>query len=260
MTMKNGKTILFASLIVAMILPFSGMQFATAESESEQVQKITQSIQELKEKRDNTDNGVKKVRLGDTIQALKTLREIEILKFRGLENTDISNKLKLELQELLEEKSTQIQSKPMNPESFNLLPLEEGNGWRYDTFVTGLQVTQSCGETVTGQAQGSLTQYESTSYLYVSTDYPSVLHCDKIHEDNLVNVYDLSGMLTRCQVTIPYANGGAYVTCEDFGLLDDALTYNTIVITSNAFYDNGWYDTPFTAYNGIGSIVYHTQP
>ena len=30
--MKNAKTILFASLIAAMILPFSGMQFAAAET------------------------------------------------------------------------------------------------------------------------------------------------------------------------------------------------------------------------------------
>ena len=33
MTYKNAKTILFASLIVAMILPFSGMLTATAQSQ-----------------------------------------------------------------------------------------------------------------------------------------------------------------------------------------------------------------------------------
>ena len=42
MTTKTIKTILFASLIAAMILPFSGMNYATAEEDP--------TVQELKSK------------------------------------------------------------------------------------------------------------------------------------------------------------------------------------------------------------------
>ena len=51
MTTKNAKTILFASLIVAMILPFSGMNFAAAEEKSTYVKMAKQqkSVQNMTE-------------------------------------------------------------------------------------------------------------------------------------------------------------------------------------------------------------------
>ena len=51
MTYKNAKTVLFAGLIAAMILPFSGMQFATAEEQTthdpKMVDYLTSTIQKI---------------------------------------------------------------------------------------------------------------------------------------------------------------------------------------------------------------------
>ena len=46
MTYKNAKTILFASLLVAMILPFSGMQFADAEEQTTKINKLGNAFEE----------------------------------------------------------------------------------------------------------------------------------------------------------------------------------------------------------------------
>ena len=57
MTSSNIKTLLFASLIAAMILPFSGMNYAVAEElDKEKVEKIAKKAQKLMEKIETEDN------------------------------------------------------------------------------------------------------------------------------------------------------------------------------------------------------------
>ena len=71
---KTTKTILFASLIAAMILPFSGMQFAEAEEQTtmtdDQKQKLINKVQRLENRIAETDNEKVKERLKAKIQVV----------------------------------------------------------------------------------------------------------------------------------------------------------------------------------------------
>ncbi len=74
MTYKNTKTILFASLIVAMILPFSGMNYATAEElEKEQVEKIANKATRLMEKLETEQNPVDIEKIQKKLDKLLTI-------------------------------------------------------------------------------------------------------------------------------------------------------------------------------------------
>ena len=129
--------------------------------------------------------------------------------------------------------------------------------YQYDMFTTSLQFTQSCTVPVTGQSSGSVTQYDSTSYMQVTSDYPSTMHCDYDWKDTSVEFTDLSGylgLLSTCQVQVKSSPTGTVTKSCDIGLIDDALRTNTIFVVSNAYYDWGW--LPFTALKGSTFIVY----
>lgn len=259
MTYKNAKTILFAGLIAAMILPFSGMEFATAEEQTgernDKAEKIAQSIKELKDKKNKSVSTEDKKQIDETIKRLKIAEDLAKLEAKGLQSSPQAQDLLSQLEKEINSKGVAVKSHITS--EAETVPMSSGDGWRYDTFATYLQVTSSCNNVVTGQATGSLTQYDEISYWIVTTDYPSVLNCNKIHNDSPARIADLSGsLLPTCDVTIPYHVGTAYVTCEDFGLHDDNLTVNTILVTSNAYYENGWLDIPFTALPGWTLIVY----
>ena len=74
MTLKNSKTILFAGLIAAMILPFSGMDYATAELIDEQKQQFIEQVQQLEKQISQTDDAEQKEILEAKLQNL--LKEI----------------------------------------------------------------------------------------------------------------------------------------------------------------------------------------
>ena len=254
--MKNitnkTKTVLFASLIAAMLLPFGGMQFVSADSENN-AEKIEQSIQELKSQKNSITGEISEDEIEQMIERLEIAKTLEILKSKGLQYSPQAQKLYLELRADIEGNFEPVEGKLVKE-----IPMALQSLWQYDTFATGLQVTFSCSQTMTGQTTGSLTQYDQVSYLVATPNYPSVFDCTKIHNETPVRVTDLSGsLLSTCNVDIPYASGvTAYVTCQDFGLHDDLLTTNVILVESNSFYENGWIDTPFTAYYGWTMIVY----
>lgn len=80
MITKNAKTILFASLIAAMILPFSGMQFATAEeqtiADTKMVEYLTKTIQKTGK------NIEEKTIEGKTYTVSKVVTQLEDNKYR----------------------------------------------------------------------------------------------------------------------------------------------------------------------------------
>jgi len=102
MTTKTIKTILFASLIAAMILPFSGMDFAEAEQEVDKKQRINDVSQKVKEAKiahniekdnvikiykeyfsiKNSDKDVDKVRAKELKAQLKVLDEKGIKEYK----------------------------------------------------------------------------------------------------------------------------------------------------------------------------------
>ena len=74
MTTKTMKTILFASLIAAMILPFSGMQFVVAEEQTEmsddKKQRLINKVQKLEERIAQADDESVKEHLKAKQQAI----------------------------------------------------------------------------------------------------------------------------------------------------------------------------------------------
>ena len=73
MTMKNAKTILFASLIATMILSFSMADYAEAKEQKmldDKKQKLIKKVQKLEEQITKTDNETKKERLIAKQQAI----------------------------------------------------------------------------------------------------------------------------------------------------------------------------------------------
>jgi len=257
MTLKNTKLVLFASLIVAMILPFSGMDFATAEEQTnDNVEKTTQLIDTLKIERDSISIDTKDI--DNQIERLEIARNIMQLEDEGLKYSPQAQDLFKKLQKNLDANVVVIEGKITSLDGIS--PPISSSDWQYDEFITGLQITQSCNETMIGQSSGSLTQYDDVSYLIVTPDYPSVFDCNKIHSNIPIDMYDLSGMLHgSCHVDITYASGvTAVVTCEDFGLNDDGLTTNIVLITTNSYYQelDGSSEVSFTWHPGWTWIVY----
>ncbi len=250
------KTILFASLIVAMVLPFSGMQFATAEETAGQstVSKMAQAIAELREQKKATYDEEEKQQIKDIIQKLKIAKALAKLDARGLSNSPQAQELYLELRDKIDATGNAVESKLMSESEIvgyqNMITTQ--GSYQYDRFATGQQVTFSCNKTMTGQTTGSLTQYDRTSYLVATPNYPSVFDCTKIHNETVIRVTDLSGsLLNTCDVSMPYSSGvTAFVKCDDFGLHDDRRTTNIVMVESNAWYENGWLDTAFTFFYG----------
>jgi len=96
MIFKNAKTILFASLLMAMILPFSSMDYAEAEKSDKTLKILNQTIKEYKKALKNTDDSERKVYLKDTIKKLEIVKKIHKLSqqqsdFAISANSDESN-------------------------------------------------------------------------------------------------------------------------------------------------------------------------
>ncbi len=96
--MKNKiKTILFASLVAAMILPFSIMNMAEAAPEEDpidqakldKIAKIQESIEYYDKVKEKSEDVEKKQKLEKTNQMLDILVELETLDYQGLGNSSV---------------------------------------------------------------------------------------------------------------------------------------------------------------------------
>ena len=100
MTSRNIKTILFASLIAAMILPFSMMDNAvTQENQTRQ-----KTLEHINEKIDELSSGANAASENDTNEKLKALKYAKkFLKAKENNDTEKMNKFSKKLQELIPE-------------------------------------------------------------------------------------------------------------------------------------------------------------
>ena len=98
MIMKNGKTILFASLLMAMILPFSMMDNATADKDDKILRQIDKTIAKYEKALENTDESkIKRVKhLTDSLTKINIIREIHTINQVStlIDNSDNTKKLR----------------------------------------------------------------------------------------------------------------------------------------------------------------------
>ena len=199
MTTKTIKTILFASLIAAMILPFSMGDFAVADKgdkQKDKIDKIKKSAIDFEEKAKKSQDKNEKEKHQKTAQLLKEVASFEDLKYKGLGNTELA-KAKLDLiEKMIDEQHERVQAVKVDENQLpdpvsaeieeNIIPLAFASSYRQDDYTTSLQFTQSCGSTVTGQTDGWLRQYSLDSYILMNSDYPSSLHCNYSYKDTTV--------------------------------------------------------------------------
>ncbi len=136
MTYKNAKTILFAGLIAAMILPFSGMQFATAEEEQtdlrEKQQKILDKIYKIEERIAKSPND-------NRVQVLEDKKQVLLKKL--MDNAPVSNVGKIIVEG--ESPSNQVQIASAGSQ-YNINGVENGcNGQNLAWNVAGVMTPGS---------------------------------------------------------------------------------------------------------------------
>ena len=269
MTFKNTKTILFASLIATIAIPFSLYNMADASPEQntsdqaklEKIQKIQNSIEYYDEKKRQSLDKDERIKIEKNKRMLGLVVDIETLDYQGLGTSAVAQAKLNALKTMIENEydtveATIVPSKDTSPTDVifedNLLPLAYATT-QYNTYRTSLQFTQSCQTTVTGQIDGYVNQASHSSTIRMNSDYPSSLHCNYNYKDT-TGVFTKIGVGGSCSLTLADNDGGAVFNCPNIGTNNDNLTYKTILITSNAYYDWGW--LPFTALPGWTTIVY----
>jgi len=269
MTSKTIKTILFAGLIAAMILPFSNMDFADADKgdknkeQQEKISKLKKSISENKELKDKTKDNKKKDKLSKDITILENILDLEVLDSKGLGNSEVA-KLKLNLiTQMIDEEYETHEAKQVDPSEVPVVTdvdyLEQivpmAFAGQYDTYTTTQQVSGSCGVTEVGQISGYVYQNTHDSYIKMTThDYPDTLHCPEYDYKDTTGVYTKIGVGGSCSITFANNDASVITYCDQIGTNNDPLTVTTIFITGNSYYDWGW--VYFTATPGWAAIVY----
>ena len=216
--MKNitnkTKTILFASLIAAMILPFSTMDFADADDEGK---KIHDKIKELKTNAENRspENQKDVDKNNKYIERLSIAEKLISLENKGEGDSDKAEKLRTKLIEELEKL-------PKKELVYDDVPKNAGKGdtndaevnaklygqkayaatTNYDTLNIG---RSDCGNTSWGDSHGYITSWFTHSQVIGSlvsgSDYPSstTVNCTTKNFDyGWINYYDISDPLGTC--------------------------------------------------------------
>ena len=186
--MKNitnkTKTILFASLIAAMILPFSVMSMADAapnENASDKAKEVTDerllALGKLKSQIKSDPPGFEKSTHASANVALKRLSLAEqyvTLEIQGKQN---SEKAKGIVNQLLEtQKGINLPEIERNPDH-QFGQIHKTANYSYDRYTTNSVTRADCQNQGTdfGSARGSITGYSSSAYIVGTLSYPSVI-------------------------------------------------------------------------------------
>lgn len=235
---KTTKTILFASLIAALVLPFSAMEFAEAAPNENANEKAIH------------DEKVKKLKDTKKSYEKKLAKETDVKKKEKLRQIISRGDLFVELEQILYEELTETSSKrigEIHDELLNSYSPEDNstvseqpqfltdleNSWIPPAFAdssgsyeTSVQYRNNCGSSY-GSSNGDYTAYDaspdyaqfSNEWQYPSTVKDSTADCDTYDfEDNYLGVF---GWTIICTVNTSYSSGtlgctnagpGAFVT------------------------------------------------
>lgn len=225
MTSKTVKTILFAGLIAAMILPFSNMDFAEAApnekanekaKHDEKVKKLKDTKKSYEKKLAKETDSNKKEKLRQVIKRGDLFVEVQNILYEG-QNENNSKRLGEIYNELLNSYSPEdngtVSEKPQS-----ITDLE--NSWIPPAFAdssgsyeTSVQYRNNCGSSY-GSSNGDYTAYDSwpidytlfsNTWQYPSTVKDSTASCATYgFEDNYMAVF---GWTIYCAATTTYSSG-----------------------------------------------------
>ncbi|WP_156416095.1 hypothetical protein [Nitrosopumilus sp. Nsub] len=226
MTTKNIKTILFAGLIAAMILPFSVMDFAEAESNEhkENIEKIKEQKKAFQEQLAKEKDTAKKDKLRKYIERADMFEEVEtLLDQKQTEKTQkqlakIYNKLS---KHYSSDENGVKTDKPVNVDAFENSPIPPAYATSTGNYTTSLQYRADCDWSGYGWSQGSYTAYSSWTNISNTWNYPTIIKDSSCNtwdfEDNWMTVfgYQIYCPYTTVFLTANYwcaAGEGDYVT------------------------------------------------
>ncbi len=236
---KTTKTVLFASLIAALVLPFSAMEFAEAVPNEnandkaihdEKVKKLKDTKKSYEKELAKETDGKKKEKLRQTLKRGDLFVELEEILYEG-QNEKNSKRLGEIHNELLNSYSPEDNG-TVSEQPQSLTDLE--NSWippayasSNGSYETSIQYRNDCTQTY-GSSNGDYTAYDltPTDYTYFSNtwQYPSTVKDNTAdcaiyaHEDNYLGVF---GWAIYCTVNTTYSSGtlgcsnagpGAYVS------------------------------------------------
>lgn len=266
---KTTKTILFASLIAALILPFSVMEFAEAAISTEEpirdVNKIKIATNELIDRRAQLPPGEDKTQINYQISALKTAQKLATAIDRGMESGPYGQKHIDKLLEIVRDSGHIVESSISSELPSQALELNMINS-RTDSFDVE-QLNTSCNQDVLAGTTGNLIQYGNYSMWKFNTYYPPTINepytidCKQEHTWTELNIVKLTGSsISACSEIFLMNDYSETVSCEGIGLDDETLSVNVIIVTSNAYYYDfniGTFDyVPFTKATGYTFIIY----
>jgi len=171
---KKTQTILFAGLIAALILPFSGMTGAYAELSDKQKERLISNLEKLEKQIEITTNEPLKERLKDEQQAI--LKKL-------LEDVDTE---KLSQVEVVEKTKPTSKARVAASTLFNIYGVNSG-------CDNGKEIFNLKGDYVSGTTQLTITQSFQTQL--TSGDSPNCeehVWGDNVYI-NIVNIWDSSG-------------------------------------------------------------------
>lgn len=232
--MNKVKKILIASLVVAMILPFSGMQFATAETDQ-----VLKKIQSAKENAKlatsaSTDEIKEHKKL---VYRLNLAEEHRKLQLDGKGDSKKANEILSNLKVHFEK---YFKNSP--PQVLGNSPVTTLTTGVTRSFDTSDIFRTDCSNTTVGDSHGTIAAWETTSYLQGSlvseNDYPSSTTVDctnKSFDGGYILYYNVFEPWGSC---IQNFDSSTYITGDYCAGIS---TNDLILVEAQAWYqDNIW--------------------
>ena len=182
MTTKTIKTVLFASLIAAMILPFSGMNYAEADTANAEHQakkdKLKADKKSFQEERDRTVNTDKKNKLGKIIDRITLFEELEDLLVG--EQTKQTEKRIQKIYDTLQASYTAdenglVASHP-EIEAFENIIIPAAYAIGTGSYTTSTQYRGDCNHSQYGWLSGTYVAYDQVTVFSQTWNYPTAIY------------------------------------------------------------------------------------
>jgi len=183
MTTKTIKTILFASLIAAMILPFSGMNYAEADSANAEFKakkdKLKADKESFKDELAKTTDSKKKEKLGKILDRITLFEELEDLLVGELDVKTqekiqkIYNKLKASYSE--DENGLSLLPPPtLTAFADSFIPVAYATS--SDAIATSVQYRGDCNHGQYGYLYATYTAYADWTQFDQTWNYPTIIY------------------------------------------------------------------------------------